>query len=345
MGTACGGDAAPAEPAPPSGSNRRTRQHPRHSGEGGISRRRSRLWPPGRAGVAFWPRPDQKTEQQTVQAAEPTDDTVAVLLHSTGAVWGESTVPTRRISAPSRPDAAYWPGCALEFYCGATVILEGPIDFNLISRTRASCTGAAAGDDPRSRRGFTIETPALDVVDRGTEVGLRVGAENRTEVHVFKGRWTCTPRARGPRAAAARNSRPGRASGSAWRRGRPDPVGPGRVHDSQKLENQLAEETACGSGVAAAAEGGARPSLPRVLLIPGALAVGRTLIDRAGRLPSCDGAIVGCPWVAGRWPGRQGLEFRRVSDRVRLHVPESFDSVTLAAWVRSTDCRTRTTRS
>ena len=47
-----------------------------------------------------------------------------------------------------------------------------------------------------------------------------------------------------------------------------------------------------------------------------------------------DGVIVGCAWVTGRWPGKQGLEFKRVSDRVRLHVPGEFDSITLATWVR-----------
>src|SRR5262249_34933074 len=61
----------------------------------------------------------------------------------------------------------------------------------------------------------------------------------------------------------------------------------------------------------------------------------RTLRDEArGRRDPHDGAIVGCAWVAGRWRGKQGLEFKRVSDRVRLHVPGEFDSLTLAAWVR-----------
>jgi hypothetical protein len=38
--------------------------------------------------------------------------------------------------------------------------------------------------------------------------------------------------------------------------------------------------------------------------------------------------------VAGRWPGRQGLEFKRVSDRVRVTVPGEYESITMAAWVR-----------
>src|SRR5439155_536546 len=50
--------------------------------------------------------------------------------------------------------------------------------------------------------------------------------------------------------------------------------------------------------------------------------------------PGRDGAIVGCNWGPGRWPGKHALEFKGVSDRVRLQVPGAFDSITLVAWVR-----------
>src|SRR2546423_365918 len=49
---------------------------------------------------------------------------------------------------------------------------------------------------------------------------------------------------------------------------------------------------------------------------------------------SIAGPSSGCAWVTGRWPGKKGLEFKRVSDRVRLHVPGAFDSLTLAVWAR-----------
>ena len=35
---------------------------------------------------------------------------------------------------------------------------------------------------------FTIGSPRMDLVDRGTEFGLQVGAEGKTEVHVFQGK-------------------------------------------------------------------------------------------------------------------------------------------------------------
>ena len=47
-----------------------------------------------------------------------------------------------------------------------------------------------------------------------------------------------------------------------------------------------------------------------------------------------DGVIVGCSWVTGRWPGKNGLEFKQVSDRVRFNLPGEWDALTLLAWVR-----------
>ncbi len=41
---------------------------------------------------------------------------------------------------------------------------------------------------PPQAVGFTIGSPNLDVVDLGTEFGLQVEAEGKTEVHVFKGK-------------------------------------------------------------------------------------------------------------------------------------------------------------
>jgi hypothetical protein len=61
----------------------------------------------------------------------------------------------------------------------------------------------------------------------------------------------------------------------------------------------------------------------------------RTLADRSvGAAKSHDGAIVGSAWGAGRWDGRSGLEFKQVSDRVRFHIKEEVQSITMMAWVR-----------
>src|SRR5262249_41088415 len=63
---------------------------------------------------------------------ERLDDSVAVLLQSAAAVWDRSDAPLRA-GTPLPPGVLRLnSGCAhLQFYCGATVILEGPAELQL----------------------------------------------------------------------------------------------------------------------------------------------------------------------------------------------------------------------
>src|SRR5262249_53677488 len=47
-----------------------------------------------------------------------------------------------------------------------------------------------------------------------------------------------------------------------------------------------------------------------------------------------DGEIIGCEWSEGRWPDKGALDFKRPGDRVRIQVPETYESLTFLAWVR-----------
>jgi hypothetical protein len=47
-----------------------------------------------------------------------------------------------------------------------------------------------------------------------------------------------------------------------------------------------------------------------------------------------DGAIVGAKRVAGRWPNKEAIEFKRPGDRVRVDIPGKFESLTFACWVK-----------
>src|SRR5262249_57758948 len=66
---------------------------------------------------------------------------------------------------------------------------EGPAEFWLTSRTAAYCaSGKLRANVPAHAEGFRIGTPTVDVVDRGTEFGLRVEKDDKAEVHVFQGK-------------------------------------------------------------------------------------------------------------------------------------------------------------
>lgn len=271
--------------------------------------------------------------------AEKTDDTVAVLMHTADAIWGESTVPTHSGAALPAGHIRLLSGVArLEFYCGATVILEGPADFQLISRTRAYCTeGQLRATVPPHAQGFTINTPNVDLVDRGTEFGLRVGGGKPTEVHVFKGKVDLYEAEAAERQAPQKSLTDGqgvrvneRGTASAI------PTDPAGFVTEQKLDERMAEAVARRERewAVASAEWRRDPALRAHFDFQDAPPMGRVLANRGPKPPVGDGTIVGSAWTAGRWPGRKALEFKSVSDRVRINVPGEFEAVTLAAWVR-----------
>ena len=47
-----------------------------------------------------------------------------------------------------------------------------------------------------------------------------------------------------------------------------------------------------------------------------------------------NGAIIGCNWTQGRWPGKGALQFSKSNDRVCLNLPGELPSITLAAWIK-----------
>jgi hypothetical protein len=270
---------------------------------------------------------------------EAVDGSVAVLLQVQDAVWDKSDLPMR----PGTPLSPGWlhlkSGVAhIEFYSGATVILQGPADFQLIGRNEAYCSrGSLRATVPSQAQGFTISSPKLDLVDRGTEFGLRIGADDRTEVHVFRGKVDLYD---SPQRIAGAHRELTSGKGIRF-------DGPGKM--SMIQTDPAAFETA--EGLASRANALMRrrqqewektcnelrrdPTLKVCYTFRQQESWNRTLPDLApGRHPAQDGAIVGCTWTAGRWPGKEALEFKRVSNRVRLNIPGDFDSLTLLAWVR-----------
>ena len=271
---------------------------------------------------------------------EATDNTVAVLLQAHKAVW-------ERDSLPARPGAPLPPGwlrlksglAHIEFYSGATVILEGPAEFQLISRKEAFCLrGKLRATVPPQAQGFAIGSPKLELVDRGTEFGLNVGDNDKTEVHVFQGQVDLYC----PGSEVQAPPQKALTTGQSVRLDGPGPLNPIELNPTAfHTVQQLTEETRAEMRRQQAkwekdSEALCRDPALRVYFPfqPGQEG-GRTLDDLGGgRKQPCNGAIVGCSWVGGRWPGKQALEFKRVSDRVRFHGPGDLESLTLAAWVR-----------
>jgi len=130
---------------------------------------------------SVWTRPRLK------DARVPADG-VATLLFADNCRWGSGEGPTegQRLSA-SRLQLEQ--GLAiLRFDGGAAVVLEGPSDLDVESRGCARLnSGRLTVRAPKEAAGFTVRSPASDVVDLGTEFAIKVERGGATEVHVLEG--------------------------------------------------------------------------------------------------------------------------------------------------------------
>jgi hypothetical protein len=220
------------------------------------------------------------------------------------------------------------------FYSGARVVIEGPAEFQIISPSAASCRmGRLTAEVPPQARGFRITTPQMNVTDLGTVFGLDV-KEGATELHVFKGEVEFLP------ASGTANHSLKEGSGVVAEGARPprlitaNATGFASLFDLQD-RSVAAEASRYKKWRAASDQLNQDPSLLVHFEFQHAAPSDWRLRNASGESAAVpDGTIVGCQWVEGRWPTKPALEFRGVSDRVRLSVPGEYESLTLAAWVR-----------
>ncbi len=189
---------------------------------------------------------------------------------------------------------------------------------------------------PPRAHGFRVDSSSVDLVDLGTEFGMQVAPDRRAEVHVFKGRVQLHKTNPGPGQA-----RWELAEGNGLSIGIAGDITPLEVDSPAFLTSpdldRLYRKVSGRRYNQWVTHSRAFASDPRLVTYfgfegdrnPGS----RILVNPCGDR-SRDGAIVGCGWVDGRWPGKGALEFKRPSDRVRIDVPGEFESLTFAAWVR-----------
>jgi hypothetical protein len=264
-----------------------------------------------------------------------TSKAVAMLNRVVDAQWnGSNEAP--RLGAPLEPGWLRLKSGLMQivFYSGARVAIEGPAEFQIVSPVEASFpNGRLTAEVPPQARGFRISTPQMNVTDLGTAFGIDV-KDRRTELHVFKGSvefqsTTSTVKQNLNEGAGVvtENSRPPKLVTA-------DPKAFASLFDLQ-FKSSAAEVLRHEEWRAASRQLDEDPSLlvhfdfEQTDTLEWRL---RNASTRKNATP--DATIIGCQWTEGRWPDKRALEFRSVSDRVRLSVPGEFESLTLAAWVR-----------
>ncbi|MDB6136977.1 MAG: putative transrane anti-sigma factor [Verrucomicrobiaceae bacterium] len=224
----------------------------------------------------------------------------------------------------------------IEFFSGATLLLEGSAELEIISPWEAICrSGKARVHVPQPAHGFKLLAPGMKLIDLGTEFGLNVQADGRSEVQVFEGEVEAHPDS-GPqlnlKEGQGAQQQAGRLTQTAGVRSR-DFVDMARIeelgsaHDHQRFTEWQAWSRHT-------------PNDPRLIayypFTHFRQAKWDRLVDNAAAPAdkSRAGGAVGAAWTEGRWPEKDAIEFKRPGDRLRMNIDGIYSALTLACWVR-----------
>lgn len=225
----------------------------------------------------------------------------------------------------------------VQFYRGAVVTLEGPAELEVRGINEAILhSGKAWANVPEPAQGFVLLTPDIEVVDLGTEFGVEVVPGQRTEVSVFSGEVELhDPRTgRVEQSAISLTTGQGLSFGS----GLPQAIAVDRAQfgSDEQLRARQQRKSLEGFERWRQWSAAARQD-PRVLIYyrfepedENATQLANEALDAE----EAAGYVIGGQWTEGRWRGKQALDFKRPSDRIRFHLDGEYDAVTLAAWVR-----------
>ncbi len=283
-------------------------------------------------------KPIQSTELETSNDHESSQEAtargVALLTRLVDVTWGDNQPAVEAGAALSPGRFAIKAGHAqVEFFCGATIVLEGPAELELESATLAKVhRGRLRAHVPPAARGFSLEVGELTVVDLGTEFGLSV-SPGGASIQVFEGEVELQRPA---------NKTVSLKTGEAVAQ---NPAGelqatqatPESFVDIADLESRTQLQRSARYQRWLEWSTQLRRD-PRLIAYYG--------FDNQGdgeRRLECslepvnhelDGAIVGARQVGGRWRAKQALEFKQPADRVRVQIPGEYGSLTLACWVK-----------
>ncbi len=276
-------------------------------------------------GYVFWRNGAASEEESTVSG-------VAVLSRTVDPVWNREENPANEGDSVLSGKFQLESGLAqLEFFSGATVIVEGPAKLDLISEWEVVClAGRLRAFVPEPARGFTIATPEYKAVDLGTEFALSVGTDGKSEVHVVDGEVRIDGN-NGEELKLLHGGGGIRASGNTFE----TVEGGGNDFIDRRTLMQLSNANSQSRYRAWEAQRDALASDPATMVLfdfENHEPWDRQLANRRDDGPN--GAIVGARWTEGRWPGKGALDFKRITDRVRLNLPGDFEALTFAAWVR-----------
>ena len=267
------------------------------------------------------------------------ENTVAVLTRSVGLKWSDQTGfrpgdgSTLEASALEISEGLV----QVEFLKGATVILEGPVNFEILNQNEGSLkVGKLRASVPKVARGFTVALPKGEIIDLGTEFGLHVHDGGASEIFVYRGEVLYKGITDSGEELVRQIS-----GGEAlfvdpygfanWVEMPSEAfIGTADLAFRSREKSQLRHE----QWVQFSEEITQNPDALLYFNFDNHSPWARMLTNRIDDPLKSQAAIIGCKWEQGRWPGKGALSFVKKNDMVRMDFHENLDKLTLSCWVK-----------
>ncbi|MEM0925665.1 MAG: LamG-like jellyroll fold domain-containing protein [Planctomycetota bacterium] len=144
-------------------------------------------------GTAFWLGGQNRSFRTDQVVVEPLPEDAmetqiaghATLRRALDVLWTPGTIGPREGDVLPNGAFSFREGLAeIDFFCGATLIVEGPAELEIESDWSVGVTrGRLRATVPPAARGFIVKAAGSEIVDLGTEFAVEVGVENaRVEV-------------------------------------------------------------------------------------------------------------------------------------------------------------------
>ncbi len=217
----------------------------------------------------------------------------------------------------------------IEFFSGATALIEGAAQIEIISAWEARCiSGRVRVHVPPAAKGFLMHAPGVKLEDLGTEFALNVAGQD-SAVHVFDGEVIAHAKDKAPASLKA-----GMSLNSTKTAVSPTDFLP--IRELQSLIRQR-EKNRFEQWQQRSADAGEDTRL--IAYYPFKHWEDDNWDRMVNNLAqpvvySRNGGAVGARWTQGRWPGKEALEFKRPGDRVRMNLDGTYAALTLACWVK-----------
>jgi hypothetical protein len=115
---------------------------------------------------------------------------LAVLTYSLNTAWDHTGATMNPgVGMPDGPHSLDAGIAQINLAGGASVVLQSPVQFEVISPTLVRITaGQVSASVPHGSHGLTLITPDMKAIDLGTEFGVNVSASRQTHMEVFTGK-------------------------------------------------------------------------------------------------------------------------------------------------------------